>query len=121
MLTGLRTWLRAFVTWLAEAYRLWITLGVLAVALIVSLHRGATDFQIRAAGLALQLFGIGTVARGVIETRKFFGLPSVFSLLHQWLTRVPRWRRTVVIAPGTGSLGFAGARARIRVWSPMNA
>src|SRR5438309_9662036 len=117
----LRTWCRAFATWLVEAYRLWITLGVLAVALIVSLHRGTTDWEIRAAGLALQLFGIGTVALGVTKTRRFFGLPNAFSVLHQWLTRFPRWRQPVIVATGTGSLGFSGGSARLHVRTPMDA
>jgi hypothetical protein len=120
MLTRLRSWSTALLSWLAEAHLLWLALGVVALALVASLHRGTTDLQIRSDGLVLQLLGIGTVAHGIHETRKFFGRPGILSLLRDWLSRFPRWRRQVIVGTGTGSLGLASLHARAHVWTPMD-
>jgi len=106
--------------WFAEARLLWLALAVVAIALVVSLRPGATDLHIRTAGLILQLLGIGTVAHGVQETRKFFGHPSLLTLLHHWLVRFPRWRRNVIVGTGSSSIGLTGFAARAYVWTPMN-
>jgi hypothetical protein len=112
------SWLMAFARWLAAARPLWVALGVLAVALYVSLRSGASEWEIRVAGLALQWLGIGTVAYGVRETRRLFARASLSGLLRQWVSRFPG--RPQQITMGTIASGSAAFAPRLDVWSNMD-
>src|ERR1019366_7612660 len=63
-------------------------------------------------GLALQLFGIGTVIWGISETRALFGHPSLASKAKSWLIRFPLLRRSVVISATGLAAGAAVGKAR---------
>jgi hypothetical protein len=69
-----------------------------SVALCLALRRGATEPQIRLVGLLLQLFGIGTVAWGIYETRKLFSQAKLVDQLRGWLRRFPVYGGRVVSA-----------------------
>lgn len=112
-------WLKALYSWLAEARLVWLALLLVAPAVIVSLREGASEWEIRIAGLVLQLFGLGTVAHGVHKTRKLFGRPSTMASLRGWATRFPRWRRSVVLAAGTAVVQARAYAPRIWVWSSV--
>lgn len=98
--------------WLVEARFAWLALGVIAVALIVSLRPQTPEYVIRLTGLVLQLFGIATVAWGISETRILFGHPSFAAKAKSWLGRFPLRRRDVVFAAGAGSFLAATGKAR---------
>ena len=85
----LRTWLRAFVGWLAEPRYFWLGVSALAAALLVVWRVGASETCLRLTGLGLQLLGIATVWLGIRQTRMLFGRPDALALVGQWLRRFP--------------------------------
>lgn len=104
--------LRALWPWLAEARYAWLALGVIFIALVVSLRVCTSEPVIRLTGLVLQVLGIGTVIWGISETRALFGHPSFAAKTKSWLERFPLLRRNIVLAAGTGSFAFATGKAR---------
>jgi len=58
------------------------------VAGLISVPKGGTEPALRIMGLFLQVFGIGTVAYGIHETRMLFGRPGIFPSFLAWLNRV---------------------------------
>ena len=102
-------WLRECGAWLAWPRRAWI--AIFAIAAIVAVFfvlPGCAERRIRLAGLLLELLGVGTVAKGINDTRKRFGKPS---LLREWLAAAPKWRRDIQIIAGTGNMNLSGVRA----------
>lgn len=83
------SWLRRVGMWLAQGRRMWQCLaGLLAVFLVViAFDCSELGFQI-AAGL-LQLFGVGTVALGIRQTRRQFGRPGVLAHALEWARSFP--------------------------------
>ncbi|MBT0964248.1 hypothetical protein [Denitromonas iodatirespirans] len=104
--------IRALWTWLVEARFAWLALGVIAVALAVSLRPHTTEPVIRLTGLILQVLGIGTVIWGISETRALFGHPSFAAKAKSWFGRFPLLRRNVVAAAAATSIGVDTCRAR---------
>jgi len=104
--------IRALWPWLVEARFAWLTLGVIAAALMVALRPHTPEPVIRLTGLVLQLLGIGTVIWGISETRALFGHPSFAKKAKSWLERFPLRRRNIVIAAGSGSLAAITGKAR---------
>lgn len=104
--------IRALWPWLVEARFAWLTLGVIALALAVSLRPHTTEPIIRLTGLVLQVLGIGTVIWGISDTRALFGHPSFATKAKSWFGRFPLLRRNVVLAAATGSIGLATCKAR---------
>ena len=98
--------------WLGAARYVWRCLGVIAIALLICLHRGAGEPLIRLTGLLLQLLGIGTVAWGISETRALFGHPPFMRVIKNWLENCPLRRSVVVSATGTATLGALTGRGR---------
>jgi hypothetical protein len=98
--------------WLAEARYVWLSVGGVAVALVISLRPGTAEPTIRMVGLGLQLFGIGTVMWGISETRALFGHASLVSKAKGWLIRFPLLRRSVVISATGVAAGSAVGKAR---------
>lgn len=90
-------WVDALRRWVAEPYFAWLTIAVIAVALIVA-FRNRDEATIRITGLILQLLGIATVAWGIYATRKFFGRPSVLTLFCHWFGRFPRFTGRTISA-----------------------
>lgn len=101
--------LAAIGPWLWQARHPALSVGVIGVALVVSLRPHTPEPTIRLSGLVLQLMGVVTVLWGIRETRSSFGRPPVLHQVRAWLRAFPLRRRSVVIAAGTASIGaFAG-------------
>jgi hypothetical protein len=83
----------------------------------VSIRPGACEFQIRASGLALQLFGVLTVAVGLNKTRRMFGRPKSVTKARVWLSRFPPWRRDLGISADAGIYGVSGSAITGRLWA----
>jgi len=96
-------WLRRVWNWLAQATRLWQCLAGLLVALLFvsSFQFSELGFQV-GAGL-LQLFGVGTVALGIRQTRRQFGRPGVLAHARRWLMSFPSFQPPII----RGSVGTA--------------
>lgn len=75
--------------------------------------------SIRIVGLVFQLFGVGTVIRGISATRRLFGLEGFFAPLRQFLQRRPPWHPSTVEMSGRATLGRFTGRAQASLW--MNA
>lgn len=110
-------WLKRLWNWLTEPKLLWLTLVVLIGSFLCAFFPVTNEPRIRIVGLALQLFGVMTVAWGVSETRKLFGRPSIFSIALEWLKRFPPFRRGIVLSAGTGEYSLEGFSAKANVWS----
>ena len=104
--------IKALWPWLVEARHGWLSVAVIAVALVVSLRPHTAEPVIRLTGLVLQLLGIATVIWGISETRALFGHPSLVRKAAAWLGRFPLLRRDVTIAVGGASMSTAMGRAR---------
>ena len=114
-MAGRMSRLNALLLWFAEAHPMWLALGVIVVALVVSLRPHTPEFVIRYTGLVLQIFGIGTVGWGISKTRALFGHPSLPSKVKTWLGRFPLLRRNIVVAAGAASAAALAGRARAYV------
>ena len=112
-------WLRALVSWVAQPHLVWLVLAVIGLSMALPLVGGTAEWKIRLSGLLLQLSGVGTVAYGLRETRRLFGLPVAGSLFRSWFAGFPSWRGHTVLA-GSTATGFAECSARGHVWTPMN-
>jgi hypothetical protein len=104
--------IKAVWPWLAEARHAWLSVAVIAVALVVSLRPHTAEPVIRLTGLVLQLMGIATVIWGISETRTLFGHPSLMRKAKVWLGIFPLLRRNVVIGVGGASLCTSMGKAR---------
>lgn len=98
--------------WLREPRHAWLSLSIIALALVVALGPLASEPVIRLTGLVLQVMGIGTVAWGISETRALFGHPSFASRLKEWLARFPLLQKNHVIAVAGIAMGAATGKAR---------
>ena len=109
-------WFKELWHWLVEACLLWLTVAVAAIALVLAFRKGIDEATIRITGLVLQLLGIGTVAWGIRVTRKFFGRPSILTLLRQWFNHFPRFAgRTIAATANIHAISMTG-NARGHVW-----
>lgn len=104
--------IRALWPWLVEARYAWLAIGLILVALAISLRPHTSELVIRLTGLVLQVLGIGTVIWGISETKALFGHPSFALKAKSWLKRFPLLRRNIVFATGAGSLGLAACKVR---------
>ena len=104
--------LKALWPWFLEARYAWIALGVILIALTISLRPHTPEPVIRLTGLALQLFGISTVIWGISETRALFGHPSFASKSKSWFGSFPLLRRNIVIGAGAISASSASCKGR---------
>jgi hypothetical protein len=102
-------WLCAVIRWLTEPRLFWIASLVLLVAFWVSFRPGTSEIQVRVSGLALQCLGVGTVFLGLQKTRKLFGRPNLVTLVKEWLSRLPRWIRKLVMPAGAGAFTVSGS------------
>lgn len=107
------SWLRAIWSWLREPQQFWLGAAVVGLALAYSLRRDVTEPEVRYAGMALQLLGVGTVIFGIRATRKLFELPGIFDWTRDWIQRIPVLGGRISNISGhieAGSLVLAGAR-----------
>lgn len=109
-------WLRRFGHWLAQATRLWQCIAGLLVALLVvsSFQFSELGFQV-AAGL-LQLFGVGTVALGIRQTRRQFRRPGLLAHAWEWARSFPPIKPPDIRGSVSVSLGSDYAIARGYGW-----
>lgn len=110
--------LKSIWPWLTEARFAWLALGVIGIAMVVSLRPHTPESVIRWTGLVLQLLGIGTVGWGISETRALFGHPSFASKVKGWLGRFPLLRRHLAHGAMTSSLAAVSGKARGFVRKP---
>ena len=83
----------AYGRWIASFRRLWIAFAVVAIAAALSaLLPGKAEDQIRYCGLALQLFGVGTVVLLLKDKTATFGRPGLLAYLRERLAARPRFR-----------------------------
>lgn len=102
----------AYARWLVEPRLFWLATAVVVGAVALAAPGGATEFDVRAIGAALQLFGVGTVALGVRRTRRLFGHPGIVESTCAWWGRRPRLSGRVGVLAAHVTLGQATARAR---------
>ena len=100
---------RALCGWLTEPRVFWLTVAVLLAAVVVAFWPEMTEPRVRITGWALELFGLGTVAWGIRETRRQFGRSDILENFRAWWARRPKLRQQVV----AGAAAFAAGRASV--------
>lgn len=113
---------RAYKNWLKKPMHIWVavlvTVAVLAGTAIGIFLGASCEPSIRIAGLVFQLAGIGTVIKGIHDTRRLFGMERFFAPLRQLLQQRPPWVPRSVSLTGTGhAAGVGGLTAHAQVWT----
>ena len=104
-------WLKRLWLWFKELSHFWLSLVVLLPLISYAFLPTLEETRLRIAGLVLQLCGIGTVARGISQTRQLFGHPSIVESSLQWLRRFPSFRPKAISGSGHisgGGIKFSG-------------
>lgn len=83
-----------------EPRHFWLGASVCVAAIVLVVRQGGAEPVVRLVGLVLQLFGIVTIAWGIVETRQFFGMQSPLKTFTNWLSRFPLRRRTIACTVG---------------------
>ena len=99
--------------WLAEPRHGWLSMSIIALALVIAFGPFSSEPIIRLTGLVLQLMGIGTVAWGISETRALFGHPSYETKIKEWFDRFPLVQRNHVINLASISSSAVVWKARV--------
>jgi hypothetical protein len=95
--------------WLfVEPRFVWFALLPPALSAGLALGLWQSEAAIRVIGLALQLAGILTVAWGIVETWRFFGLGQPLAPVRAWIRRYPL-RKRIIIAAASDSVEFSDA------------
>jgi hypothetical protein len=79
-----------------------------------------SEISFRLIGLALQLFGIMTVALNIRGTRKQFGLPGILGQIAEWMRQFLRHSSTPIFADLSITLESDSLKARGEVWLDVN-
>lgn len=118
LLTDLLRCIWNHVLWLAKLRKAWIALFVLLMVLSGALLLpGRPDDQLRYAGLALQLLGVGTVAYLLRDKRVIFKRKGLLAFLADWAQARPRFRPKAITLQGSGAtLEAASSQSRISIW-----
>jgi hypothetical protein len=95
-----------------EPRHFWLCILVCAAAIAVVVRNSHSEPTIRWIGLLLQLFGIVTVAWGIVKTRQFFGMKPLTETFLNWLSRFPFRRRTTIVGIGAAVAGNASLSSR---------
>jgi len=119
LIQNLRRFVTALAHWLAEAWRFWVPVLIVVLALTVAsrLSLSLAEPVLRYCGLAFQLLGILTVVSGLRDKRRLFNRPSLVENIRGWMNRRPRWGakpQTIWVA-GTAE-GSASCSAKGSVW-----
>jgi len=109
----------AYIKWFLGPRLFWLCTLVIGNALLFGFYAFRTEVAVRSAGLGLEMLGLFVALGGIIETRTFFGLPSLPALFQHWLSERPRWRRNIVMGAMAGSVGFAGMSGHGYEWTPV--
>lgn len=109
--------IKALWNWLAEPKYAWVALAIVFLALgicysLICFGPYTSEPVIRHTGLVLQVFGIGTVAWGISDTRALFGHPSFVSKAMDWLSRFPLRRSASIVGLAGLSCGTVICSAR---------
>ncbi|BBL34886.1 hypothetical protein Nstercoris_01137 [Nitrosomonas stercoris] len=99
--------------WLAKPRYTWLAIGIVVIALVISLRPHTSELTIRTTGLVLQTLGILTVAWGIYKTRKFFGHPPFTVKVKSWLEQFPLIHRKTVIKVNAASFGSSTSKASV--------
>jgi len=89
-----------------------VTIGV--IIRILGLLPLPTVDGLRLSGAVLELLGICTVAKGVIDKSKQFGTPGVRGRIREWLRRCPIRKRDQILR-GVGMAGESEAAGHLTV------
>lgn len=91
-ITDLIDWIYRLAVWAFRDARIaWIS--ILPIVLMIGcawLISGLDERSIRLSGWLLELLGIGVVAKGLSESRKLFGRPSLYQSFLRWKELRPR-------------------------------
>ena len=109
----------AYIKWFLGPRLFWLCILVIGNALLFGFYTFGSEVAVRSAGLGLEILGLFVALAGIIETRTFFGLPSLPAVFRRWLSERPRWRRHIVMGAMAGTLGLAGMSGRGYVWTPV--
>ncbi len=117
------SYLRRLIAWLFGPRLLWFFLSVTLFCSIIAFFPNVSEPRLRIIGLLLQLCGIGTVLKGISDTRQVFGRPTLFDLLARWLQAFPKRKTDSAVGLGVSSIETASAFGRATVWlqPPANA
>jgi hypothetical protein len=100
---------RAFIVALKNAWPFWMVLSGIAIAAVFgfALSKNASA-SVRYAGAILQVFGLGTVAFGLSQIRRYFCRPSLLERVFAWLRQLgATFRRPTPITLEAHAGGFA--------------
>ena len=77
---------------LIDPWPVWLGILVPVVTLAASWFfiPGAPGFRVRVAGLGLSIAGVGLVVRGLVDTQRLFGRPTLQSRVKNWVRRLLR-------------------------------
>src|SRR4051794_19048391 len=100
-----RNWL-----WLLEGSLAYRAFSVVLLACVVAFifH---SEPAFRYSGLALQLMGLGTVVKGIWDTRSLFEQPTLRERFRRWRSRRPKFRQSPTVGIELASLGAATSSA----------
>lgn len=116
---------RAVGTELKNAWPATLVLGGLFIAATVAWLFSATGPDaVRYAGTILQIFGLGTVAVGLSQTRQLFGRPSIPARVKSWFGRLRaalRRPEPITVQASSGELFLHGESPRIIIGPAPNA
>ena len=104
---------------IAEPRLPWVAFAVVAVIFLTStfLLLGTNDDRVRYSGLALELFGISTVAFGLRDKWHLFKRPSILDHLRGWWERRPHWGgKDITVALSGAELITMGTSAKLSLW-----
>lgn len=115
-------WAKRFLAWLFV--KPWLAWALFVVgflpAIIYTRQVGSLEDYFRYHGVALQLVGLGLVAKGLWDTTKRFKRTGLFAALTAWLKQVPvpfRKPRNI-LGSFSGGSGSSFATGEGRVWMP---
>jgi hypothetical protein len=117
----LTSWYRRLREWVAEAKISLLGLLFVVVALYLALVVLRSESGIRCTGYVLQLVGMVLAIRGLIGIRQFFGKPPIWSIVKDWFSRFPMWKKDVRIDLQCGLVSVSGARASLEIWASDDA
>jgi hypothetical protein len=117
LIQNLGRWVKALAGWLAEPWRVWVTVSVvlLVPAAASQLPATAAEPLLRYCGLVAQLLGIQTVVSGLQSKQRLFNRPGFAETVRLWIHRRPRWgaKPQTVVTTGTASLSLSVGRVSI--------
>lgn len=119
-LNRLFRWIADISHWLAEGKIVFMGTLVLVAVVTLGIVTWRSELSLRLTGYVLQVIGMIMAIRGLLSIRAHFGQPFLRQLFVNWLKRVPKWKKSVVVDAGAGHVAMMGMKARAEVWTPDN-